>query len=49
MTLNTESDTLWFVRFGASGAQNLWVVGTSSKNSIPGAVPGAGLMLIDVL
>ena len=49
MTLNTESDTLWFVRFGASGAQILWVVGTSSKNSIPWAVPGVGLMLIAVV
>ena len=49
MTLNTESDTLWFVWFGASGAQKWWVVGTASKNSIPWAVSGVGLMLIAVV
>ena len=55
MTLNTESDTLWFGQFGASGDQILWVVGTYLillntyyTYLIPGTVAGVSLMLIVV-
>ena len=49
MTLNTESDTLQFVKVGGITEQLTNMYDTSPERCVPGAVPGVGFMLIDAV
>ena len=46
MTLNTESDTLQFVKVDGPMERLIKIYDTSPERCVPGAVPGVGFKLI---